>query len=651
VIAQNALRHAARALLLKLRVAVSNPVVRFVARWRSPACFGRRLDRNNKYVKSRASALVAAVAVVSLLAAGAIRAPAAPQPVKEPVAVGSGGGVSSVDPDATQAGIDVLRAGGNAIDAAIAANAALGVTEPFVAGVGGGGFLVVYLAHEHRVITIDGRETAPQAFPPDAFIDTATGAPIPFSPQRITSGMAVGVPGTLATWAEAARLFGTMPLRRLLGPAIAIAERGFVVDDTFRSQIADNLSRLQAFTSSRSLFLGPDGQPPAVGSIFRNPDLARTYRLIAQHGAGVLYNGPIGAALVAAVDHPPVAPDSPLTFPIRGGVMTTSDLARYTAPLRAPTHVTYRGYDVYGMGPPSSGGSTVGEALNILEGFDMSTPDRVLALHRYLEASKLAYADRNRWIGDPDFVDVPLAELLSKGFAAERRCLIGATALPIPQPPGDPFPPYDTSCMGSAHATPAGTQGTSTNHLTVVDRDGNIVSWTSTIEQIAGSAITVPGYGFLLNNELTDFDPIAPSSLPDPNLPDGGKRPRSSMAPTIVLRDGKPLLAVGTPGGSMIITTVLQILLDRFDFGLSLPDAIAAPRASQRNSPTIAEPAFLALYGVPLMQRFNQTFGAPMAEIGAATGIEILPNGEFEAVAEPVRRGGGAAAVVRPSHH
>jgi gamma-glutamyltranspeptidase/glutathione hydrolase len=198
---------------------------------------------------------------------------------------------------------------------------------------------------------------------------------------------------------------------------------------------------------------------------------------------------------------------------------------------------------------------------------------------------------------------------------------------------------------------PTGIEGPSTNHLTVVDRDGNIVSWTSTIEQIAGSAITVPGYGFLLNNELTDFDPIAPSSLPDPNLPEGGKRPRSSMAPTIVLRHGRPLLAVGTPGGSMIITTVLQILIDRFDFGLSLPDAIAAPRASQRNSPTVAEPAFLALYGAPLMQRFNQTFAAPMAEIGAATGIEILPNGAFEAVAEPVRRGGGAAAVVRPSHN
>jgi gamma-glutamyltranspeptidase/glutathione hydrolase len=583
-----------------------------------------------------------------MLVAGGAQAPAAPQPPKEAVAVGTGGAVASVDADATRAGIQILREGGNAVDAAVAANAVLGVTEPFVAGIGGGGFLVVYLAHEHRVITIDGRETAPQAFPEDAFIDPATGKPIPFFPQRVTSGMAVGVPGTLATWAEAASRFGTLPLKRLLQPAIAVAEHGFVVDPTFRGQISDNLTRLQAFTSSRSLFL-TDGQPPAVGSTFKNPDLARTYRLIAHDGPGALYDGPIGAALVDTVGHPPVASDSQLGFTVRPGLMTPADLAGYAAPLRDPTHVTYRGYDIYGMAPPSSGGSTVGEALNILEGFDMGTADRALALHRYLEASKLAFADRNRWVGDPGFVDVPLAGLLSKQFAASRRCLIGPTALPIPVAPGDPSAPFSGCATVSAAA--AGPEGTSTNHLTVVDRDGNVVAWTSTIEQIAGSAIAVPGYGFLLNNELTDFDPVAATTgVPDPNLPAGGKRPRSSMAPTIVLHDGRPLLGVGSPGGSTIITTVLQILLDRLDFGLSLPDAIAAPRASQRNAPTLAEPAFIAQYGTELTQRFGQTF-TPTAEIGAATGIELLPDGQLQAAAEPVRRGGGAAAVVCPGGH
>ena len=595
------------------------------------------------------SLVVLVLLAAAMLLAGSVRAPAAPQPTKEAVAVGTGGAVASVDADATRAGIEILREGGNAVDAAIAANAVLGVTEPFVAGVGGGGFMAVYDAHDRRVFTIDGRETAPAAFPQNAFIDPATGNPIPFFPQRVTSGMAVGVPGTLATWAEAASDFGTMPLSRLLKPAIAVAERGFVVDDTFRGQIADNLSRLDAFTSSRALFLTPDRQPPDVGSVFRNPDLARTYRLIAHDGPAAFYGGPIGEAVVAAVDEPPVAPDNQLGFAVRGGVMSAADLSSYVAKLRDPTHVTYRGYDVYGMAPPSSGGSTVGEALNILEGFDLSTPDRALALHRYLEASKLAFADRNRWVGDPDYVSVPLSGLLSKDFAAERRCLIGPSALPVPVAPGDPFPPFAT-CGSAAERTLAAGEGTSTNNLTVVDGQGDVVVYTSTIEQIAGSAITVPGYGFLLNNELTDFDPAPPSpGAPDPNLPAGGKRPRSSMAPTIVLQDSRPILGVGSPGGSTIITTVLQILLDRFDFGMALPDAIAAPRASQRNTATTtAEPAFIAQYGADLTGRFGQSFSST-PEIGAATGIELLADGELQAAAEPARRGGGAAAVVCPA--
>src|SRR5919204_1837767 len=272
----------------------------------------RRRSCNRRFVQVKLAASVLAVAVA--LVAGSVRAPAAPQPTKEAVAVGTGGAVASVDPDATRAGIEVLHEGGNAVDAAFAANAVLGVTEPLVAGIGGGGFMVVYLAREHRVITIDGRETAPQRFPPDTFIDPATGQPIPFFLQRVTSGMAVGVPGTLATWVEASR-FGTMPLKRLLQPAIAVAQRGFVVDATLRGMIADNLTRLDAFTSSRALFLTPDRQPPAIGSTFRNPDLARTYRVIAQGGPAALYDGPIGAALVDTVRNPPVAPDSQLGFP------------------------------------------------------------------------------------------------------------------------------------------------------------------------------------------------------------------------------------------------------------------------------------------------------------------------------------------------
>jgi gamma-glutamyltranspeptidase/glutathione hydrolase len=588
--------------------------------------------------------------IATLAALVALAFPAAASSQSQAVATGTGGAAASVDRDATRSAIEILSKGGNAIDAAVAANATLGVTEPYVAGLGGGGFMTIYLAAQHTLVTIDGREKAPQAFEQDAFIDPATGEPIPFSPQRVTSGMAVGVPGTLAQWVQALRRFGTKPLSRLLQPAIKVASRGFVVDKTYHAQTESNRSRLNIFSSSRQYYLTPDGQSPAIGTVVRNPDLAKAYELIAADGPSAFYDGPIGAAVADTVQHPPVAPDAKPSFEIRAGPMTTDDLRAYTAPLREPTHVTYRGLDVYGMPPPSSGGSTVGEALNILEGFDMSTSDRALALHRYLESTRLAFADRNRWVGDPDFFDVPLDGLLSKDFAAERRCLIGPTAATSPVAPGDPFPPFNTDCASSTTADNSGTEGTSTNHLTVVDHEGNVVSYTSTIEQIAGSAIAVPGWGFLLNNELTDFDPAPPADgTPDPNLPAGGKRPRSSMSPTIVMKDGSPLLALGSPGGASIITTVLQTLLNRFDFGMTLPQAIAAPRASQRNgAKTDAEPAFIDQYRSELTTRFGQSFN-PVAEIGAVTGVEFLPDGDLEAAAEPVRRGGGSAAVVCPA--
>src|SRR5438067_13374639 len=258
---------------------------------------------------------------------------------RQATAVGTGGAAATVDRDGTRTAIEILRRGGNAVDAAVAANATLGVTEPYVAGLGGGGFMVIYLARSHKVVTIDGRETAPETFPQDAFIDPATGKPIPFNPQRITSGMAIGVPGTLATWATAEKRYGSMPLSRLLQPAIAVARQGFVVDKTYHDQTDQNVARLRIFTSSRALYLDED-QAPAIGTTVRNPQLADTYELIAKKGPGALYRGPIGAALVQTVQHPPVAPDANPGFTVRPGLMTTRDLAHYKAPRRAPTHVT-----------------------------------------------------------------------------------------------------------------------------------------------------------------------------------------------------------------------------------------------------------------------------------------------------------------------
>jgi gamma-glutamyltranspeptidase / glutathione hydrolase len=315
------------------------------------------------------------------------------------------------------------------------------------------------------------------------------------------------------------------------------------------------------------------------------------------------------------------------------------DLHEYVAPERPPTHVTYRGVDVYSMGPPSSGGSTVGEALNILEGYGLSSMTRADALHYFLEASRYSFADRNAFLADSDYVDVPLTGLLSKDYAATRRALITDAAATSPVPAGNPLP-FNT---GTAAATAL--QSETTTHLTTSDKWGNAVSYTYTIESTGGSGLVVPGFGFLLNNELTDFNF---DSTTHPNRVEGGKRPRSSMSPTIVLKGGKPFLAVGSPGGSMIITTVLQILVDRLDLGLTLPQAIADPRASQRNTAaTSAEPGFISSATTPALLARGHRF-ASTPEIGAATGIEFLPGGGVIAAAEPVRRGTGSAMVESP---
>jgi gamma-glutamyltranspeptidase/glutathione hydrolase len=348
---------------------------------------------------------------------------------------------------------------------------------------------------------------------------------------------------------------------------------------------------------------------------------------------------------VRTVKNPPVARST--TRDVRPGLMRMRDLRRYTAPFRAPTHVDYRQYDVYGMAPPSSGGTTVGEALNILEQFPLRTltPDKVM--HRYLEASALAFADRNRFVGDPSFVDVPVRELLSDAFARERACRIDKQAAAVkPVAPGSPDGTYGGCSAPAQPEQREAQEGLSTTHLTVVDRWGGIVSYTLTIEQTGGSGIVVRDRGFLLNNELTDFNftPTQGEAF-DPNLPGPGKRPRSSMSPTIVFRDGKPFLALGSPGGSTIITTVLQTLVNRIDLGMSLPDAVAAPRATQRNATTVtAEPGF----DRETLARLGHEF-TDIDELGAVAAIELLRDGRLLAAAEPTRRGGGSAMVVRPS--
>ncbi|HEX4252868.1 MAG TPA: gamma-glutamyltransferase [Pseudonocardia sp.] len=472
---------------------------------------------------------------------------------------------------------------------------------------------------------------------------------MPFD-DAVNSGLSVGVPGTPATWDQALRSWGTMHLSDVLTWSIRLAEDGFAVDNQFRAETAMNEARFRAIAPTASLFL-PGGELPVVGSRFRNPDLAATYRLLARDGVGALYRGPLADDIAAAAQHPPMVQGAGRTF--RPGRLQASDLAGYTVLPRDPTHSVYQGLDVYGMAPSSSGGIAVGEALNILSNFQLSATDHVQALHDYLEASRIAFADRNRWVADPATGPVPTTALLDPVFGKERACLIDpAKALTSPLAPGDPSRP-PTGCTAGT-GSPQPHEGTSTTHLVTADRWGNAVSYTLTIEQTGGSAITVPHRGFLLNNELTDFD-FAPSTpgAPAPNLPGPGKRPRSSISPTIVLRDGKPYLVIGSPGGATIITTVLQTLVNRLDLGMTLPDAIAAPRVSQRNAAnTEAEPAFLSSPDRAALERLGQHFVlapkafTPIPEIGAVAALEFLHDGRVQAAAEPVRRGGGSAMVV-----
>ena len=573
-----------------------------------------------------------------------------PAQINPAVATGHSGAIASVDSRATQVGIDVLRAGGNAIDAAVATAAALGVVEPFSAGIGGGGFMVVYLKDADRVITIDGREQAPATATVDMFKDpdSPTGELLTFTPNRISNGAAVGVPGTPSEWTEALSRYGTLSLAQALQPAIALAENGVAVDATFASQIAQNQARFAAFSSTRSLYL-PQGKPPRVGTTFKNPDLAKTYRLLADQGINAFYRGDISRAIVQTIQHPPVS-DPP--FRVIPGDMTLADLDRYAVRVRPAVKTSYRGYQLYSMGLPSSGGITIGEVLKILEGSELGKLDRPQLWHKVIEAERLAFADRSTYLGDPEYVDVPLPGLQSQDFAALRRREIGdrapANEKAFRATPGNPLP-YQKDPSPSLTAAPVAAmtqtqEGLSTTHIVASDRFGNVVSYTLTIESTGGSGIVVPGYGFILNNELTDFDPTSPH----PNAPEPGKRPRSSMAPTIAFAPDGRLLAFGSPGGSTIITTVLGIAVNLIDLGLPMDEAITAPRLSQRNSGITQVDSGLETgeLGQALTALGHNL--EPMPEIGAATGLVIQPNGAIFAAAEPVRRGGGSAMTVMP---
>ncbi len=556
---------------------------------------------------------------------------------KQPVDTGHGGAVATISHEASLAAMEILNAGGNAIDAAVAAAATLGVTDPFSCGIGGGGFMLIWSAKDRRVIALDHREVAPASFHPGVFLD-AEGKAMDWK-STVPNGIAVGVPGTVRGWHEALTRYGTMGFDKVLAPAIRIADQGFAVGPNFHRINKVNEAKFARFSTASALYL-KDGQALPVGTHFRNPDMAQTYRDLARGGVKAFYEGPIAASIVSAVNHPPVSPG----VTVIAGDMTMADLKDYEARLRQPVRSTYRGYEVYGMPTPSSGGIAIAQALNLMETFDLSGKSRAEIEHLYLEASRLAFADRNAYVADEEFVDVPKEGLLSKAYASERAQQIGATAAPGKVAAGDPYPfETDLSVPLRPQPRPLAQESMHTTHLAVSDREGNVVAYTFTIEDWGGSGIVVPGRGFLLNNELTDFD----FAGPHPNVPEAFKRPRSSMSPTIVLQDGAPAFTIGSPGGSTIITTALQTIVNHVDLGMSLADALAAPRMSQRNGDTTLVETLLGFPGseqAKALEAKGHTW-RETDQIGAANAIRFNADGTVTAISEPLRHGGGSAIV------
>jgi gamma-glutamyltranspeptidase/glutathione hydrolase len=470
------------------------------------------------------------------------------------------GMVSAADPRASAAGVEILRAGGSAADAAAATMLALSVVEPQSSGIGGGGFLVYHDAASETVSTLDGRETAPMAATPNYFLD-ANGQPRPHA-EAVPGGLSVGVPGNIRLIERLHEDHGRLPWARLFEPAIRLARDGFAMTPRMRAALESPNSLARMSEWSRNHYYEADGTPKPVGTILRNPELAATLEQIARLGPDWFYVGPNAQALVETARNSPRNP----------AVIETGDLAAYQVHERPAVCGTYRGYRICGMGPPSSGGLTVFQILKQLERFDLSAlgPDSPVAWHLIAESGRLAYADRDTFIGDPDYVDVPIAGMMDETYLAGRSALISPdhalAEARAGNPPGAP-----------ARTTAASAEVRSTTHFVVVDRAGNVASYTSTVEGPWGSGLTVGGY--VLNNELTDFT-FAPvrDGAPVANRPEGGKRPMSSMSPTIVYNpDGSIRLAVGAAGGPTIIAQVAKAIIGVLDWRMSAQEAIAQP--------------------------------------------------------------------------
>jgi gamma-glutamyltranspeptidase/glutathione hydrolase len=452
--------------------------------------------------------------------------------------------VVAAHPLAVQAGLEMLRSGGNAVDGAVATAAALNAAEPFASGIGGGGFMIIHLARLKQTVVINFRERAPQLASPRMFKDKGDEE----KEWRTSSGLAVAVPGALAGWDLALRRYGTRTLAQALDSAIAIAEQGFVVSPTFSSINKDEYERLAKNLPEGSAYLN-EGLPYEPGEAFRNADLARTLRFIARNGIEEFYRGEIGRKLIAAVQE-------------KGGIMTADDLSSYRAVELEPLHGTYKDITILTAPPPASGGLHLIQFLNTIERWPVRLWDwnTVPYVHHLSEALRFIFADREHYLGDPDFISIPVRWLISKEYAAEIVSRIRDDS------PLEDYP-YGEWKRGDRDAA-------NTTHLCVLDREGNIVALTQSINDFFGTGIVPEGTGILLNDHMDDFAANPQSA----NAPGPGHRPVSSMGPLILLRDGKPFLALGSPGGTRIFSSLTQIVLNVIEFGMHLDEAIEAPR-------------------------------------------------------------------------
>ncbi len=483
-------------------------------------------------------------------------------------AVAREGMVVTQEKHASRIGADILAKGGNAVDAAVAVSFALAVTLPKAGNLGGGGFMMVHRADAGETVAIDFRETAPQATSRDVFLDEAGNA----DPEKSRySGLAVGVPGTVAGLALAHADYGSgrFSFAELVAPAVRLAREGITVDEELQDSLQRATPRLKRWPSSARIFLKADGTNWSAGDILVQPELGETLETIGREGARAFYVGPIADAIVSAVRG-------------AGGRMIRGDLENYRPLVRKPVHGEYRGYAIASMPPPSSGGIVLVAMLNLLEGFPLAKlgARSPLALHLMIETMKIAYADRAEFMGDPNSVDMPVERLLSKSYAAEQRATIDRKRAR----PAAMIRP-DSSALGSS--------GGNTTHFSIVDRFGNAVANTTSLNFSYGVGMVAAGTGILLNNTLDDFaaKPGAPNAFGliggSANAPGPGKRPLSSMTPAIVFKDGKPALVTGAPGGSRIITTVLQVIVNYVDFGGRIAGAVSAPRVHHQWRPDV----------------------------------------------------------------